>query len=360
MNQLFMHDRELIPEFALGPIQFSAADTLPVTSVNYKLPKSKILFGMVIQQDAPSPWRGMSCAGLSMFRIPGGIEEFQEVLLRHRDGEQANVRLPDGVKFGSDVLSLEVLPDECGQESFATSGNKLFHIYWSQDSVVMMSLFSQSGTMLDHPLLSTFVKNLRLVPGQWETSDVPTRERAAAQESAPGDEDVDDFTDLEIDLRQEQDAFLAFLKERTENFDPASNFGPGDGNKVSAIYFGFDSAHFDSIFVVFDTRKTPEIDGNCTLYLDKGNQFRRPSWEHLTKVLNDGENITVINTEGVAQHFHGDWGCGPFQTLICEAISSVIRGAMKMGLFASLPLTQGCEAYIEDTLGTYFEKIPLE
>lgn len=359
MNQLFMHDRELLPEFSLGPIQFSAADTFPVTSVNYKVSKSKITFGMVTQLEAPSPWRGMSCAGLSMFRIPDGIEEFHEVLRRFRDGERTKVQIPDGVQFGSDVLTLEGLPDECEQEFFATSGRKLFHIYWSEDSVVMLSFFSQSGTMLDHPLFSSVVKNLRLVAGQWQTSDVPTRQRAVEQESPRDDEGVDEFTNLEFDLQQERDAFLTFLKQRIAEFDPETNFGPGDRKNISTIYLGFDSAYFDSIFMVFDTRKTSERDGTCTLYLDKGNQLRRPKWEHLTEALNEGENITIINTEGVAEPLYADWGCGPLQTLICEAIRDVTRAAVKTGLFAPLPLAQNCEAYLVDTLGTYFEEISL-
>lgn len=355
-----MHDRELLPEFSLGPIQFSAADTFPVTSVNYRVSESKITCAMFTQLDAPSPWRGMSGVVLFMFRIPDGIEEFHEELPRYRKNEQSNVELPDGLPFGSGVLAFPDLPDECEQEFYATSGRNVFHIYWCEDSVVIVRLFSQTGTMLDHPLLSTVVKNLRLVAGQWETSDVPTRQRAVAQESAPDDEDVDVFTNLEIDLQQERDAFLTFLKQRIAEFDPESNFGPGDGKNISTIYLGFDSAYFDSIFMVFDTRKTPERDGTCTLYLDKGNQLRRPNWEHLTKALNEGENITIINTEGVAEPLHADWGCGPLQALICEAILDVTRAAVKTGLFAPLPLTQNCEAYIEDTLGTYFEEISLD
>lgn len=360
MKQLSMRDRDLSPEFGLGPVQFSAADTFPVTSVNYEISKSKITFGMVTHLEAPSPWRGMSCAGLSMFRIPDGIDQFHEVLRRFRDGERPNVKLPDGVQFGSDVLSLEDLPDDCEQECFATSGSRLFHIYWSEDSVVILSFFSQSGTMLDNPLFSVVVKNIRLAAGQWETSDVPTRQRTVKQESAPDAVDVDALPNFEIDLRQERDAFLIFLKQRIAEFDTKSNFGPGDGKKISVIYLGFDSAYFDSIFMVFDTRKTPEVDGTCTLYLDKGNQLHRPQWEQLTKALNEGENITVINTEGIAEPLHADWGCGPFQTLICEAISDVTSGAVKTGLLASLPLAQDCEAYIEDTLGTYFEEISLD
>ena len=71
-----------------------------------------------------------------------------------------------------------------------------------------------------------------------------------------------------LDLRKEFAEVYAFVVGRAKAFNLIANPGPGKGKRVSRIDVGFGLYQSGWMCVVFDTRRSPEPDGEWNEYIE--------------------------------------------------------------------------------------------
>ena len=272
--QADMKNSRLYTEFALGPLRFTNADNFPLDELYCRIDDHEITLRLSAQFPSTSPWRGESMVVFFMYRLPEGKEAFHNDLEGYREDTAQSVRLPERQAFDATVLAVPGASDQWNHQCFACSSRNLFHVYSSNREAVFIRLFSQKGTMLDHPLLKLVCDNVSLVPGQWET-EAPRTAQIAEVCAASVSESEDAGT---LDLAAEYAAITELLKARVAAFDSETNYGPGEGSTVSSIDLGFDFAQTGWVAVVFDTRPNAMPDGNWTNYLDEDRLLSRPQW----------------------------------------------------------------------------------
>jgi hypothetical protein len=153
-----------------------------------------------------------------------------------------------------------------------------------------------------------------------------------------------------LDLRNDAADFAAFVARRVKAFDPARNPGPGKGKRVSRIDVGFGVDYGGWACLVFDTRRSPEPDGEWNEYIEE-TVLERPRWAKACDAVEAG-SLTLVLPDGGKEELKA----GATDRLIA-AIGDMLRGvllrARDEGLFAGLPRAGRCELGVEEQDGNY-------
>lgn len=282
-----------------------------------------------------------------MYRLPDGQEAFHNDLQGFQEDAAQSVRLPERRLFDATVLPVLGASDQWNHQCFACSSRNLFHVYSSNNEAVFVRLFSQKGTMLDHPLLKLVCDNVSLVPGQWETES-PGIVQIAKVDSASVSECNDGVT---LDLTAEYTAIIELLQARVAEFDPETNYGPGEGAIVSSIDLGFDFAQGGWVAVVFDTRPKRTPDGNWTTFLAEDRMLARPQWPLCAEALAEGHDIVVIMRDRTVRKLSKD--SADLGEILGLTLRDALLNAKIGGIFDRLPKSSKCSLGVEDVLGSF-------
>jgi hypothetical protein len=147
----------------------------------------------------------------------------------------------------------------------------------------------------------------------------------------------------QLDLRKDVADISAFIAARVKSFDPAGNPGPGKGKRVSRIDIGFGVYDSGWVCLVFDTRRSPEPDGEWDEYLEE-TVLERPRWSRACDAVEAG-SLTLILPDGNRRELKtGD--TGSLVTALGEMLRSALIKARDEGLFATLPRTARCDTVL--------------
>ena len=345
-----MEDRALPAEFSLGPLNFTNADQFPLSELYCNVQDNEIVLRMNAEFDSSSAWRGMSMVVFFMYRLPTGREEFEEETSRYREDAKAKVKLPDKCSFDETSLALSDVPEGWEHDCFACANRNLFHVYQSEKAGVMIRLMSKKGTMLDHPLLSLVQRNVRLIDDQWVTEAPQTVQTGVSSDDEEESENRE--IDLKLDLRVEKVNIQKYLKSRVAAFDPETNYGPGDGQTISAIDVGYDCSQGGWVTVIFDTRDAPEPDGQWTTFLDEENLYYSDSdWAGLAEAIWEDQSVVVTRLDGIEQTVSEDTDV--ISELLGEMLKELLFEARTSGLLGKLPTAEKCYLGVEDFNGVF-------
>lgn len=153
---------------------------------------------------------------------------------------------------------------------------------------------------------------------------------------------------MKLDLRKEFTEVYSYLADRTRQFDPATNDGPGEGGPISMIEIGFEYEQSAWVVAVFDTRPTAEPDGEWNSHID-GQELERPSWIAAREILSESP-VTLIQLDGSERVLEP--GTELAESL-GEVLKAVLLKAREEGLFAKLPKAPECEMGVEHQAGSY-------
>jgi hypothetical protein len=153
-----------------------------------------------------------------------------------------------------------------------------------------------------------------------------------------------------LDLRKDFAEVAAFVAERVKAFDPASNPGPGKGQRVSRIDIGFCIDDGGWVCLVFDTRHSPEPDGEWNEYIED-TVLERPRWGKAANAVAAGP-LTVVLPDGTRRELAAGDGVGLI-TALGDMLRAVLLRARDGGVFAALPKTPRCELAVEEQDGNY-------
>ena len=153
-----------------------------------------------------------------------------------------------------------------------------------------------------------------------------------------------------LDLRKDFADFSSFIAARVKAFDPAVNPGPGKGKRVSRIDAGFGLFDDGWICLVFDTRRSPEPDGEWNEYIED-TVLERPKWAKACEAL-EAVPLTLVQADGTKRELK----VGNTKGLV-KALGDMLRMALLHardgGVFAALPKTPRCELGVEEQDGSY-------
>lgn len=345
-----MDDRSLPKEFSLGPLQFTNADQFPLSEMYCNVQGNEIVLRLNAEFGLLSKWRGDSMVVFFMHRLPEGQEQFENEIAQYRKDEQADIKLPEKVPFDESSLALPDVPAGWEHDCFACGNRNLFHVYTSNQAGVMIRWMSKRGTMLDHPLLSLVQQNVRLVADQWVAEQPQTYETG---EAPPEEVEQEETAELELtlDLREERTAIQEYIESRVAGFDAESNYGPGEGDLISAMTLGYDFAQGAWVAMIFDTREVSDQDGEWTTFLHEGSLLFREKWPFLCEALCEDQEVVVTKLDGTTQTFSGPDDADNVSNLLGELMLSLIREARTKGLLGTLPTAEKCYLSVEDFNG---------
>jgi hypothetical protein len=153
-----------------------------------------------------------------------------------------------------------------------------------------------------------------------------------------------------LDLRKDFTEVYSFVADRVKSFDPAANPGPGRGQRVSRIDVGFGVYESGWVCLVFDTRRSPEPDGEWNEYIEE-TVLERPRWARACAAVEIGP-LTLVLPDGGRRALAG----GDTQSLVTalgDLLRAVLLKARDDGLFAVLPKAPRCELGVEEQEGSY-------
>ena len=153
-----------------------------------------------------------------------------------------------------------------------------------------------------------------------------------------------------LDLRKDFADVSALVTERVKAFDPVSNPGPGKGKRVSRIDVGFGVYESGWVCVVFDTRRSPEPDGDWSLYIED-TVLERPRWAKACEAVETGP-LTLVQPDGTRREL-ATGKTGLLVTAIGNMLRSVLIQARDSGVLKALPKTPKCELGVEEQDGSY-------
>jgi hypothetical protein len=153
-----------------------------------------------------------------------------------------------------------------------------------------------------------------------------------------------------LDLRKDFAEVSAFVAVRAKGFDPATNRGPGKGKRVSRIDIGFGVYESGWVCLVFDTRRSPEPDGEWNEYIEDM-VLERSKWAKACEAVEAGP-LTLVLPDGSRRELAaGD--TGPLVAALGDTLRAVLLQARDGGVFAALPKTPRCELGVEEQDGSY-------
>jgi hypothetical protein len=153
-----------------------------------------------------------------------------------------------------------------------------------------------------------------------------------------------------LDLRKDFAEVSAYVAARVQAFDPAANPGPGKGKRVSRVDVGFGIDYGGWVCLVFDTRRSPEPDGEWNEYIED-TVLERPRWGKAADAVAAGP-LAVLLPDGTRRELRaGD--SGGLVTAIGDMLRAVLIQARNGGVFAALPKTPRCEMGVEEQDGNY-------
>ena len=153
-----------------------------------------------------------------------------------------------------------------------------------------------------------------------------------------------------LDLRKDFADVSAYVAERVKAFVPAANDGPGKGKRVSRIDVGFGLHQSGWVCLVFDTRRSPEPDGEWNEYIED-TVLERPKWAKACEAVEAGP-LTAVLPDGTRRELAaGD--TGGLVAALGDMLRAVLLQARDSGVFAALPKTPRCELGVEEQDGSY-------
>ncbi len=153
-----------------------------------------------------------------------------------------------------------------------------------------------------------------------------------------------------LDLRKDFTEVSAMLAERVSSFDPATNPGPGKGKRVSRIDIGFGVYESGWVCLVFDTRRSPEPDGDWSLYIEE-TVLERPKWAKACEAVEAGP-LTLVLPDGTRRELVAGDTSG-LVAAMGDMLRAVLLQARDARMFAALPKTPRCELGVEEQDGSY-------
>jgi hypothetical protein len=338
-------------EFSLGPLQFSNADQFPLSEMYCHIDEDEIVLRMNAEFGTSSAWRGLSMVVFFMHRLPEGWERFEEEVAGYQEDAKATVKLPEKQPFDETSLALSDVPPGWEHDCFACANRNLFHVYTSDRAAVMIRWYAKKGTMLDHPLLSLVQQNVRLDNDRW-VAELPQSLLAVNAQPDDAEEDGDREIERKLDLRAEKAAIQEYIASRVAGFDPETNYGPGEGQTISAIDLGYDFVQGGWVALIFDTRDESEPDGSWTTFLDDDNLLYR-SWPELADAIFDEQAVTVTLLDGTQRNFSGSDDLDTAGELLGQLMHDLLLEARDTGLLGTLPTAEKCYLGVEDFNGAY-------
>lgn len=153
-----------------------------------------------------------------------------------------------------------------------------------------------------------------------------------------------------LDLRQDFADIERFIAERVGAFDPASNDGPGEGQRVARIDLGYQFEQAGWVALVFDTRADAEPDGSWNAHI-AGNLLKRPRWLAAAG-SNEEEPVAFVLPDGTKREVPSG-KAEEFAAILGDLLRDVLLKARADGVFAALPKAPRCELGVEEHDGAY-------
>ncbi len=152
----------------------------------------------------------------------------------------------------------------------------------------------------------------------------------------------------DLDLMNEFDSVLIYLKKRISEYTNTENNGPGNSyDNVSLITFGFSFEHSGWYALVFDTRPNASPDGEWQSYIE-GNCFNDQLW-----CLDDVEELSITHYKKNWRLPDEDFDDDYFAYLFGELLKDVLIFARENNLFSGISLAKNCVMNVEEHEGRY-------
>jgi len=159
---------------------------------------------------------------------------------------------------------------------------------------------------------------------------------------------------MSLDFREDYKTIYAFIESRVAKYDPSSNVGPGEPDKpIRQIDFGYQFDQGGWIALVFDTRPDAEPDGEWGSYIEE-NALQMNHWvEAMDSLFEDEKPVTVNISDGTSRVIRPDIETEDLAAYFGIMLRDALIEARGAGVFASLPLAQGCVMSVEEHDGEY-------
>ena len=154
----------------------------------------------------------------------------------------------------------------------------------------------------------------------------------------------------QLDLRQDFEEVLAFVRERVRSFNPKTNDGPGKGKLVARIDVGYQCDQAGWVALIFDTRAKAEPDGSWNSHIT-ANTLERPDWLSAFETLGE-KGITIVLSDAKEKKLRKE-SFDQLTTILGELLRDVLIRARADGVFADLPKAARCEMGVEEHDGAY-------
>ena len=192
-QQYFLTDSCFTPEVRLGCISIENADQLPLDGASLVYWDGAVTLALTSSNESAD-----SFVSINTFRFPKGFAEFKRTCEWYGQDRKTRAKLPDGVNFDQNILSIPAAPEDWDHDAYPQSNRKFVHIYRGSKQAVLIRWIAHSGTILDDALFKGLVANLRIVPGQWIT-DPPVVQARGGSNSNSSETELADEIRTELD-----------------------------------------------------------------------------------------------------------------------------------------------------------------